>query len=117
MVLSILVWKRIAVFPVDVHKDRLEHHSSMGVVICLNDIFASSNLYHLFPLSEIMPLILKQILQPSLERSDGLIIHVLIVDICCSCPPGCNFRNSDRHGRQSIGHYSKLPALDLVVLR
>lgn len=95
MVLSVFVGKWVAVFPVDVHKDRFQHHSTMGVVICFDDVLASSHLYHLFPLSEIMPLVLELILQPSLERPDCLIVHVLVVDVCCSCSPSCDLRNSD----------------------
>lgn len=65
VVIFVFIRQGESIFPVQLHEDRLQHNSSMGVVIRFLDILSSSYLYQLLPEFEVMPLLFEQILKGS----------------------------------------------------
>lgn len=84
MIIFVLFGERVAIFPVVFEENRLDNYSSMSVVIGFMDVLLSSDFYHLFTFSEIMPLVFKFVLELSLVMADSLIINIFVVDVSSS---------------------------------
>ncbi len=85
MVVFVLIGQRVAILPMDVHEDRLDHNTSVGMVKGLLNITASSHSYQLFSLLEIDPFVFEEVLHSSTVVSDRFIVHIFVVDVGCSC--------------------------------
>lgn len=65
----------------DIHKDRLNHYSSVCMVEDLLDVIPPSNFDYLFPFLEVLPFVLEEVLHGARVVSYCLVVDVFVVDI------------------------------------
>jgi hypothetical protein len=116
MVVTVLIGQGISIFPVNIHEDWFKNNSSMGMIVSFDNILPASNLNDLFPFSEVMPFVLKQILQSLSVESDSLIVDIFVVDVSRSWSPCAYLWNSDWYCWDSVRHCAEFATLHLVVL-
>ena len=116
MIVFILFGHRVAVFPMQIHKNSLQYHSPVSVIEYFFNISRSPYLNQLPPLPEIYPLILEQVLHLPTIVAYCFVVHILVVNIGRSRTPRAYFRYSDWNSWQTIRHYSKFTWFCGIVL-
>ena len=81
MIVFVLLRHRISVLPMDIHKDRFNHYSSVCMVEDFLDVIRPSNFDNLFSFLEVLPFVLEEILHSTRVVSYCFVVDIFVVDI------------------------------------
>lgn len=107
MIILILLWHRISIFPMNIHKNRLDNHSSMSMIKHLFNLLRSSNSDSLLSLSKIKPFIFKLILHFTRNISNCLVVNILVVNISSRRTPSTQLWYSNWNCRNTVRHQTE----------
>jgi len=116
MIILVFLRQRVTIFPMNIHKNRLNDNSSMSMIKCFLNISTSSNFNEFLSYLKIFPLILKKVLKFSFEHSNSLIINIFIINIWSCWTPGSKIRNSNWQSWKPIRANAKFSINDFIII-